>query len=151
MTHVMFATDGSPAAEHAIREASRLLTLKGAKATVITVDDLTLGVPDAQEAQGVESILHVRDAARRADDLARAAALLAASGATIATAEREGDAATRIAEAAVELGADVVVVCTRGHGPLRRAILGSVSTALLHGEPKHDWHGAVMVIGQPEA
>jgi nucleotide-binding universal stress UspA family protein len=46
-----------------------------------------------------------------------------------------GEAAHVVAEAAREEGADVIVVGTRGRGPLAGLLLGSVTQRLLHLAP----------------
>lgn len=46
-----------------------------------------------------------------------------------------GDPATAICAVAKEAGADVVVIGSWGHGFLRRALLGSVSSHVVHNAP----------------
>lgn len=139
--HVLIATDGSPSADRAVAEAARLLPLSGARVTVLSVDDVALDWPGPAAAVGAASMLVVRDAAAIRADLDRAAAALAGTGATVETALREGDAATRILESARDLAADLVVVGSHGRGAMGRLLLGSVSTAVLHGFP-----GPVLVV-----
>ncbi|GJP49654.1 hypothetical protein CLOM_g8837 [Closterium sp. NIES-68] len=43
-----------------------------------------------------------------------------------------GDARTAVVELASEVGADLVIVGSRGHGPLQRLLLGSVSEYCVH-------------------
>lgn len=45
---------------------------------------------------------------------------------------RQGDYADEIVEAANDIGADMIVMGSRGLGPVKRAILGSVSQKVLH-------------------
>ena len=49
--------------------------------------------------------------------------------------ERAGDAADAIIDEARETGAELIVVGTRGHNALKRALLGSVSTEVLQRAP----------------
>jgi len=46
-----------------------------------------------------------------------------------------GAPAAAIAEACEEVGADLLVAGSRGYGPVRRVLLGSVSTQLMHRAP----------------
>jgi nucleotide-binding universal stress UspA family protein len=47
----------------------------------------------------------------------------------------EGDPATEIVRLAVTREADLIVVGSRGHGPLARAIVGSVSSTVIRDAP----------------
>ena len=144
--HVLLATDGSPSSERAIQEAVRVLPLAGARVTILTVDDIALEWPGPAAAIGAASMLVARDAAQIRADLDRAAALVAPTGAEVATVIREGDAATRVLETARERGVDLIVVGTHGRSAISRLLLGSVSTAVLHG-----FEGPVLVAGRAEA
>lgn len=147
--HVLFTTDGSEASERAIHEAVRLLPMAGVRATVLTVDDLAVEWPGPAAAVGAASLLAVREPQRLQDDLQRAAAIVRAAGAEVQTVRREGDAATRILQTADDLGVDLVVIGSHGRGALGRLLLGSVSTAILHGWPSHPRVGSVLVTGRP--
>ena len=48
------------------------------------------------------------------------------------TSVRKGDYADEIVDAANEIGADMIVMGSRGLGPVKRAVLGSVSQKVLH-------------------
>jgi nucleotide-binding universal stress UspA family protein len=67
--------------------------------------------------------------------LAEAKALLAESGIEARSAAPVGDAAAEIVRVAEESGADLVVLGARGLNPLKRLVLGSVSTKVLHQAP----------------
>ena len=152
--HVLFTTDGSEASERAIREAVRLLPLAGARATVLTIDDIALTWPGAADVPGAlapVSMLAVREPQAMQADLERAAELLRPTGATVATVVRQGDAATRILETAADLGVDLIVVGSHGRGALGRLVMGSVSTAVLHGAGTRAPFPAVLVTGRPPA
>jgi nucleotide-binding universal stress UspA family protein len=56
-----------------------------------------------------------------------------------------GTPGATIAEACEEVGADLLVAGSRGYGPVRRVLLGSVSTQLLHKAPC-----PVLVVPRPE-
>ncbi len=67
-------------------------------------------------------------------------AVLAATSELIPSADPErlllhGDPGQEICRAAEDLDADVVVIGTRGHGGLRRAVLGSVSDHVIRNAP----------------
>lgn len=141
--HVLIAIDGSACSERAVQEAVRVLPLEGARVTILSVDDLALDWPGPAAAVGAATMLVARDAATIRADLDRAAAMVAPSGAEVATVIREGDAATRVLETARDLAVDLVVVGSHGRGPVGRLLLGSVSTAVLHG-----FDGPVLVAGR---
>lgn len=141
--HVLIATDGSECSARALHEAVRLLPLAGARVTILSVDDVALAWPGPAAVVGAATMLAVRDAAEIRADLDRAAAIVAPTGADVATVIREGDAATRVLETARDLGVDLVVVGTHGRGPVSRLLLGSVSTAVVHG-----FEGPVLVAGR---
>jgi nucleotide-binding universal stress UspA family protein len=71
--------------------------------------------------------------------LAEAKALLAESGIEATSAAPIGDAADEIVRVADEAGADVIVLGARGLNPLKRLVLGSVSTKVLHQAPCDVW------------
>ena len=48
------------------------------------------------------------------------------------TSVRSGDYADEIIEAAESAGADMIVIGSRGLGPVKRTVLGSVSQKVLH-------------------
>ncbi len=141
--HVLIAIDGSECSERATREAVRLLPLAGARVSILSVDDLKLEWPGPAAVVGAASMLVARDAEMIRADLDRAAAIVASTGAEVATVIREGDAATRVLETARDLDVDLIVVGSHGRGPVSRLLLGSVSTAVLHG-----FDGPVLVAGR---
>jgi nucleotide-binding universal stress UspA family protein len=67
--------------------------------------------------------------------LAEAKALLAESGMDARTAAPVGDEAAEIVRVAEESGADLIVLGARGLNQLKRLVLGSVSTKVLHKSP----------------
>ena len=68
--------------------------------------------------------------ARREEILAEARKIAGEHGKTAATLRRQGDPARELIDAGREIGADLLVVGSRGRGPLSAADLGSVSAAV---------------------
>lgn len=75
------------------------------------------------------------EAQRQQAELAEATALLAESGIDARSAAPVGDAAAEIVRVAEESGADLIVLGARGLNPVKRLVLGSVSTKVLHQAP----------------
>lgn len=70
-----------------------------------------------------------------------AKALLAGAGIEAQEIVRRGQPAPAIVAVAEELQPDLVVVEAQGFGPVMRAVMGSVSTHVVH-----HWSGATLVI-----
>jgi nucleotide-binding universal stress UspA family protein len=75
------------------------------------------------------------EAERQQSALAEAKTLLAESAIDAPSAAPVGDAADEIVRVAQESGADLIVLGARGLNPLKRLVLGSVSTNVLHRAP----------------
>jgi nucleotide-binding universal stress UspA family protein len=122
---VVVGTDGSPAATHAMRFAGDLASRVGAALVVAN-------------ATGPGDVLHPRDVDPHVDrDVRRElveewCAPLRADGVTCQVAVVEGDARTALLELADDRGADLLVVGSRGHGPVARLLIGSVASSLTH-------------------
>jgi nucleotide-binding universal stress UspA family protein len=124
---LVVATDGSESAELAVTEAVKLAGAFGGRVIFVYVRSGlgALGAPFYQEKLS-EQMTH----ARAALDRARA---LSDDNAVEADEEiLEGDAAEHIVELARARDAAVIVIGSRGHGAVRGALLGSVSSAVLH-------------------
>jgi nucleotide-binding universal stress UspA family protein len=138
---VLIATDGSEGAVTAAQQALRLMNPDASVLVLAVVET------PADSAAGFDSgfggsvadpgVLEVEweSGQRRADDAAGRTIEGLGSRAGIESRIEGGDPATAICEVAREVGADVVVVGSRGHGFLRRALLGSVSSHVLHHAP----------------
>lgn len=138
---VLIGTDGSDAALDAARRALPLL------ASPDTVLVVCVAEPPAIAAEGFESGFaggvaapEEIDAAWGAANAQAATALeqtvaALASDATVETLVENGDIGPTLCALADERGADVIVVGSRGHGAIRRALLGSVSTHLVNHAP----------------
>jgi nucleotide-binding universal stress UspA family protein len=125
---IIWATDGSSGAERALPLAKGLAQANGARLVVVHVDEST--VPVARGGGYSVSIVedevqaaikkHVEDLKQKGLDATLQAARVSMGG-----------AAHVIAEIADKEGADLIVVGTRGHGPLAGLMLGSVTHRLL--------------------
>jgi nucleotide-binding universal stress UspA family protein len=142
---ILLATDGSPEAERALRMAATLSERLGAELHLVSVEPMPdpLSWPEARimspELRG--------DVRERAEDAARK--LLEGQAEKIEEMDLEisevhavaGRPDTEIVRVAEEVGAGLVVLGSRGLGPVRRAVMGSVSLSVVH----HS-HGSVLVV-----
>lgn len=130
--NIMWATDGSEAADRALPHAKALVTAGSGKLTVVYCEEFTL----PGKGGGSLPIYANEDEVEAKID--RQVAELASNG-TGATLERTrskvGGAAHAIAEIAAKDHADVIVVGTRGRTPLTGLVLGGVTQRLLHIAP----------------
>ena len=131
MKTILMATDGSDPAEQALDVAIDLARDTGAVLEVLTVrPPLPVGHgargPAVQEVEEPHGAEHIADTGAQR---ARAAGVEAKAH-TI-----HGDVVDCIADTATSLGADLLVVGSRGLGPLSGAMLGSVSHALVRRSP----------------
>ena len=126
---IIWATDGSEGAEIAFAEALRLVCLSGGRLVAVHCDQRLNGRAGGWPALADED--DVRAKIRSKVDS------LKADGVDIELIVRRshGEAADAVAAVAVEIGADVVVCGTRGHGALAGAVLGSFTQRLLHIAP----------------
>ncbi len=129
---VMWATDGSDAADRAMVHAKTLAEEGGAPITVVYIEEFTL------PGKGGGSLpIHANEPDVQAK-IERQVAELSIDGAPAAfemTTSRVGGAAHAIAEIAARDHADVIVVGTRGRTPLAGLLLGGVTQRLLHIAP----------------
>ncbi len=127
MTKILVATDGSENGRHALDEALELAQAGGASVTILYVRHTplpVLGDPFYQRALTAEL--------RRANETVTVAAAVAHSmGVEAETEVLEGDPAGRIVELARLRDVDLIVVGSRGLGPIAGTLLGSVSREVL--------------------
>jgi nucleotide-binding universal stress UspA family protein len=131
MKRILVATDGSLSAADAIGFAVDFAAARDAQLTFLhvvpTVDFIpTTGVDDARGAVPHETTEHERALLREAADLA------AAHGVTATTVVLGGSTAAEIVAHADSCGADLIVIGSRGQGPVVSALLGSVALGVLH-------------------
>jgi nucleotide-binding universal stress UspA family protein len=144
MSTIVVATDGSPAARAAVERA--FVEARSSQATVELVSAWSTPVNGALGAPTYmsEDVFYAtRDA--MAEILAEAKAHAAERGVTAETHLVAGDPAAGICRLAEERRADMIIMGSRGHGPLAAAILGSVTSHVV----QHA-HCPVMVVPDPE-
>jgi nucleotide-binding universal stress UspA family protein len=130
-TTILLATDGSREAQLAARTAADLAQRTDSELHVATVGaDLPLyELPDYPAR--FEDVLgeHRRQAQEVLEQQVKS--IEESGGAVNETHLREGRAEEEIVELAEEIGAGLIVMGSRGHSRLRRALLGSVSDAVV--------------------
>lgn len=138
VTHCVLAEDGSLSADAGARLVTAIPALAKLPTRVVSVVDapfpLALSGDVAFAAQAAidayeESLPVLRDAhAKYARDRADA---LAAARVPATYEVREGDAAEQLVRAASDVGADLIVIGSRGQTGITRFVLGSVARAVL--------------------
>jgi nucleotide-binding universal stress UspA family protein len=141
--HVLIGTDGSDDAIAAATQALSLLA-PADRVTILSVGETPAAATAGFEsgfAGGVASPGELDAAWKAVEEATNAAtavteaAVAGASGVTVERRAEIGDAGQTICRLAGELGADVVVVGSRGRGAIKRALLGSVSGHVVHNAP----------------
>lgn len=141
-TKVLLATDGSQEAELAGRTAADVAEKTGSELHVVHVFGITPWYPIYPEATNFEGaepeapVLEedlVRTSEQRARELLDAEVeKVRSAGADVAQVHlREGGVPQEIVGLAEEIGAGLVVMGSRGRGGIRRALMGSVSDAVV--------------------
>lgn len=126
MRKIVVGYDGSDVAKRALERAADL-----AGGGALTVVSVVPKVP-AGGRVGVALVVDPADVEEHQRELLEARDLLAARGVTPRLIETSGDPADVLVQTAQEESADVIVIGTRGLGGLSRALLGSVSTKVVH-------------------
>lgn len=117
---LLVGTDGSSHAQHALRHAADLAIRLKAGLTVASV------VPAAEIARDPSGVLDERTA-----ELERWTRPVRDDGLDPRLSVAVGDARSTLLETAHDHGADLLVIGSRGLGPIARLLLGSVATALV--------------------
>jgi nucleotide-binding universal stress UspA family protein len=127
---IVWASDGSEHADRALECARGLADEGSARLIAVHVKEITVG-----RAGGYPVQLDEEDVERKIQDQVKDLkdAGLNANYEQLGT--TAGGAAHAIADAAKDAGADLIVVGTRGQGPISGLLLGSVTNRLLHVAP----------------
>lgn len=131
MERILLATDGSSSAARALEVAVSLAEDTNAVLDIVTVRPRPIA--GRAGSGGPINDLDAHGGAERVLD--QAAAHVAALGRTGIIHALHGDPAEEIGSLAGTLGADLIVVGSRGHGPIVGKLMGSVSQALATHSP----------------
>jgi nucleotide-binding universal stress UspA family protein len=126
---IVWATDGSESADRALSYAKELAELAHAEIVAVHSEEFLLGPRAGGEPVHPDEEEIKAQIARQVAELEEAG--IKASSKVVAGPSLVG-AAHMVADAAREVGADVIVVGTRGHNPLAGLLLGSVTQRLIH-------------------
>jgi nucleotide-binding universal stress UspA family protein len=129
-TTILLATDGSAQAQLAATTAADLAQRTDSELHVTTVG---AGVPISATTSPTHFEDVLRENRRQAQEVLKQQVkrIEESGGAVKETHLREGRAEEEIVERAEELGAGLIVMGSRGHSRLRRALMGSVSDAVV--------------------
>jgi nucleotide-binding universal stress UspA family protein len=141
-TKILLATDGSTEAELATQTAVDLAKMSDSELHVIHVLDVAPNAmlyPEVTDPEGIEMPDPILQEDLQQSSEQRGRELLDAevdrvrsAGGTVAQAHlRMGDAPREIVHLAEDVGAGLVVMGSRGHGGIRRALMGSVSDSVV--------------------
>jgi nucleotide-binding universal stress UspA family protein len=130
MKTIVLGTDGSPGAKRATGEAVELAAETCWPLRIVSVWSVPSMELSAAPMMAGELAEVARDRAQEALDAAADEA--ADAGIAAITYLRQGDIPARIMELAELIGDAVIVVGSDGRGAIGRALLGSVSTRLVH-------------------
>ena len=135
MKPILLATDGSPSAAEAMREAIELARALGAPLVATAVEHVTA------PSYGYYGYAEVYSELRKAEHehvhsvLEDVEAKAAEAGVACITFPLEGVVVDEICKLAKERDAQLIVVGAHGWGSIRRFVFGSVSTGILHEAP----------------
>lgn len=134
---ILFATDGSPSAEDAQREAFDLARRLHTPLIVVSVIHVTVPAV-GYSGYGYSNVVAelTKEEHKRVEKvLASVADRAEAEGVSCSTVAAEGFAVEEICRRASEYDVQLIVVGSHGWGTARRILSGSVSTGLVHSAP----------------
>ena len=141
-TRILLATDGSGEAELAARTAIDLTDSTGSELHVVHVGRLPNFLTNGPGTIGYDRRLYEKLEEESREELRKLTWRVKVAGGNVAESHlRIGGVAEEIVHLAEELGAGLIVMGSRGHGGIRRAIMGSVSDSVV----RHA-HCPVMVV-----
>lgn len=134
---ILFASDGSPSAQGAQREAFELARRLGAPLLVVSVSHPALPAVGYAGYGYSNIVAELTEAEQRRvkELLATISATACAAGLSCSTVAADGLAVEEICRVAGEHRAQLIVVGSHGWGATRRFFSGSVSTGLVHSAP----------------
>jgi nucleotide-binding universal stress UspA family protein len=129
----MVGTDGSPTAAQAVGHAARLAAASQARLTIVSAYTRHRDNPAELEAPVGDDEWIATDAAGAQDHVVAAQEIARAQGLDrVAGRTEAGDPAAVLLDLASEVGADVIVVGSRGMAAASRFLLGSVPNRISH-------------------
>jgi nucleotide-binding universal stress UspA family protein len=134
---ILFATDGSPSAEKAQKEAFELAQRLDAPLLVVSVNHAALPAVGYSGYGYSDVVAELTKAERHRVEklLATVAATAAAAGLECSTVATDGFPVEEICGVASDRNPHLIVVGSHGWGAARRFLSGSVSTGLVHSAP----------------
>jgi nucleotide-binding universal stress UspA family protein len=135
MKPILLATDGSPSAMEATREALELARMLHAPLVTVAVEHVSLPTYGYYGYAEVYSELRKADAEHVAHVLADVEQRAEELGIDCTVIATEGPVVEEVLRVARERNAAMIVVGAHGWGPIRRLVFGSVSLGILHDAP----------------
>jgi nucleotide-binding universal stress UspA family protein len=131
MQKIIVAYDGSDHADRALDRAAEIAS-EDTEVVVVSAARLSSLLRAAGPVGGETSAVDPGEAESAREHLDKARARLAAKVPSLRTVEAHGDPADAVVRVAKDEQADLIAVGTRGLNVAQRALLGSVSTKIVH-------------------